>query len=284
MPSDAFGGFSVRTGYTDGFARSTDTLITTRACSDGTRPITVWSISGAVSGRGGARTLQMYLGSAARNMSVPAEANAVNTGWQNSTDWTTLSGASVQYGYRDASGSFYFARSSSSGANGVTTNNGVLTGYVGMNYQYYQGALPPALTLTPSSDGTSMSASLVAPSDNGGTPVTGYRLQRATNSTFTTGLATINLTGVVVVTDLVPGQLYYWRVTSRNLTTDTRGILGGPWSATQAVVQPDSNGVGRRWNGTLNEAMDMRRWNGTTWDAGTGKRYDTPDGWEELGA
>ena len=66
------------------------------------------------------------------------------------------------------------------------------------------------------------------PSDDGGSPITSYTVQRATNSTFTSGVQT--LTGITdtraVFTGLTNGTLYYFRVAAVNAVATAAGTTG----------------------------------------------------------
>jgi hypothetical protein len=65
-----------------------------------------------------------------------------------------------------------------------------------------------------------------------GAPATGFRIQRATNATFTTGLTTFNVGLVSTYSDgsVKAGVTYYYRVAPT-------GILGvGPWSNVQSKI------------------------------------------------
>jgi len=291
MSTAALGGRAARTGYTEQYARSNGTLVEPRACSDGTRPMRIINLYGAVSGRNATRTVQMYLGSSAVNLTVGAASQANDTGWQNSTDWDVFGGASVEYGYRNMSGSCYFARSSTSGTVGTygpdfgPPNYGTFTGTIGIDYEYYECASAPSIaTATASGDGTSISITLSAPSDNGGTSVTGYRVQRATNSAFTTGVATVDVGtgGSTTLTGLTPGATYYLRATARNAVTDAFSKLGGPWSGTVTRTMPEAIGLGRVRSGSSFVESDGRIRIGSSWVELAGKQW-TGSTWEDLG-
>lgn len=283
MATDTFGSFAVTTGFTTGYARSTDTTVQTRVCSDGTRPITILELRVCVAGRGASTTVECYIGNADGTYTFAAEANAGSPEWKNITNWTGNSNQSMTYGYQGATSQFYFARSSSSTV-GTTGPLGSFTGKVGMGYEYAQSPTAPSFSLTPGADGTEMTVNISAPSSNGDSTLTGYRIQRATNSAFTANLSTTSGTATApnLVTGLTPGQLYYWRVTARNGVTDAWSVLGGAWAGTQSATQPDVTGVGRYYTGTTFAEMEGRRFNGTTWDELEGRRWDGAT-WAELG-
>lgn len=291
MPTSAFGSRAVRSGFTEQYARSNGTLPLVRACSDGTRPMRIVDLYGAVSGRIANRTVQMYLGSSAVNLSVGVAAQANDTGWQNSSDWDVFGGTGVEYGYRNMSGSCYFARSSTSGASNTTGPNfgapnfGAFTGSIGMDFAYVEcPAAPSIATAVPNSDGTAITITVSAPSDNGGSSVTGYRVQRATNSSFTSGLATVdvNTGGSVTMTGLTPGALYYYRPTARNAITDAFGKLGGPWGGTVSATQAQAIGLGRTRSGTAFVESDGRIRIGSSWVELAGRQW-SGSAWLDLG-
>lgn len=84
--------------------------------------------------------------------------------------------------------------------------------------------------------GTSMVLSWNTPSDTGGLPVTGYVVQRALNSGFSSGLVTTNVSGTSLsFTGLAAVTTYYFRVaavnsagTSGYSSTASRATVAGP--------------------------------------------------------
>lgn len=64
---------------------------------------------------------------------------------------------------------------------------------------------------------TGVPLSWSVPTDNGGLAITGYQVQRATNSGFTTGLATSDITGTsATIGPLSSGTNYWFRVRAKN--------------------------------------------------------------------
>ncbi len=209
----------------------------------------------------------MYLGGSSVGIFVGAAGSAADTGWLDSSDWLAAGGGAVSYGYTSMSGRFYFARSSTGGPIGSFDGGGGFTGYLGMLYRYVQVPTAPTIvSVTPNTDGDAATVVLTDAADNGGSAVTGWRLQRATNAGFTTGVTTINSGSLTVaVTGLTPGVTYYYRAVARNYVSDTDGQLGGPWSATVSQAQPDPIGFGRVWTGSAFVTADARVWSGSAW-------------------
>jgi uncharacterized delta-60 repeat protein len=97
---------------------------------------------------------------------------------------------------------------------------------------------PQALSAT-SGSGT---ASLVwtAPSTDGGSAITAYRIQYATNSAFTTGVVAIDTVSATLgqtIGGLTNGTLYYFRVAALN------AIGAGTWTATSSGTPVAPTGV-----------------------------------------
>jgi hypothetical protein len=91
---------------------------------------------------------------------------------------------------------------------------------------------PSGLTATPS--GTSISLSWSAPSSDGGTSITGYRIQRSTdNRNWTTLKANSNSTTRSYTDNgLTAGTTYYYRVAAHNAVSEAHGTTySGPYSS-----------------------------------------------------
>src|SRR5690606_39122020 len=73
---------------------------------------------------------------------------------------------------------------------------------------------PSASDLSP----TAVTVSWLAPSSNGGASITGYTIQRATNSAFTQGLTqfTQGATLSRTFSDMLPSTTYYFRIRATN--------------------------------------------------------------------
>jgi len=109
-------------------------------------------------------------------------------------------------------------------------------------------------SLAVSGGSNSAVVSWISPADDGGTAVTGYLLEWATNSSFTAGAGSKNL-GVVTsdtVTGLTPGLTYYFRVRAKNaigngtvagyVSTKLGGVPSAPLSVT-AAAKPGLVGI-----------------------------------------
>lgn len=126
---------------------------------------------------------------------------------------------------------------------------------------------PAILNLAP----TSMDVDWVAPTDIGGAAITGYKVQRATNSTFTQDMVefTTGTTSLFNATGLEPSKTYYWRIAA----TNSAGT--GAWSTTVSgtTVSGMNYSTGTQWqavgvfvsDGATWEAAEVFVSNGTAW-------------------
>lgn len=108
-----------------------------------------------------------------------------------------------------------------------------------------------------------------APSDNGGTSITGYEIQHATDPGFTAAVTTSKTASPITLTGLLPGTAYYVRV--RAITS----YGSGAWSSTGTfkTISALFIGTGTSWvaglvhvgNGTSWVPATVRVGNGTEW-------------------
>lgn len=100
-----------------------------------------------------------------------------------------------------------------------------------------------------------------APADDGGASISGYRIQRATNSAFTAGLTEFNQTArSKAFTDLLPSTQYWFRVLAKN------SAGSGPWSSvlTDYTISGAYVSNGSAWRGA-----GVFVSNGSTWQPAT---------------
>ena len=140
------------------------------------------------------------------------------------------------------------------------------------------GSAPPAgppgppTSLSALSGDASITLSWVAPTFDGGSPVSGYRIYRDTSPNPTTALADVGLVTSLADSGLVNGQTYYYKVSALNANGE--GSLSNQASATPAAlvlpvtplpVLDDFN------RGFENPLSDSGRWsNGANGSAETG--------------
>lgn len=187
-----------------------------------------------------------------------------------------LSG-SFQERIYNTGGTMTFGRSSTDG--GTITDNGdggTWSGSIPGSLSYAEVPSAPQTPAASSVTPASATVTWTAPSDDGGASVTGYRVQRALDSGFTTSVVNFTV-GVVYTysdTTVTPGTTYYYRVFAIN-SVATGASTTGPASTGVSVTVKAG---GRRWDGSVevSTAVAMRwdgsaevpittavRWNGT---------------------
>lgn len=132
----------------------------------------------------------------------------------------------------------YDSGSSTNATTFVTAGNLYTDASLVGDYGYYTlPTSPQSISLTAGQG--QVSVSWTAPADNGGTSVTSYTLQRATNSGFTTGVVTTTgLTGLsTTVTGLTNGTPYYFRIYAVNAVGTAAGT-GSAWRTAASPVTP----------------------------------------------
>jgi hypothetical protein len=270
MPDVGFGGTAVNS-FTDQFAATDGIgLPGGRACSDGANRAGITALYAYSSG-----TIALILGSAATGY---FGGTLGGTGYVGTNLWIVSGGSATFTIQSQTISTFHFLRSSNgTGASRDSYDNPAWSGVIGGAYRYIQPPLAPTvISVVSNSDGDQATITLNTgtPVDDGGSGLTGWRVQRATNSAFTTGVATVNSTGITVMTGLTPGADYYYRAVARNALTDAAGVLGGAWSSTILLTQTDPVGLGRRFKSSTG-----------IWDVNDGKRYNASTGtWQPLDA
>jgi hypothetical protein len=276
MPNVGFGAKSTATTSFTGAGIYTPIGIgARRLAANGLGPQIITNVYGYLKGKGGTCVGTLYVGSSSlAGVSLPAAADAsVGTGYLKTSDWYIANGTTANYGFNRTSGaSFYFAR----GGSGTTydTSGGSWTGTAAGAYTYVQAPNAPGnLKITSTIMGQASvswnhagTGTPLVTGDNGGTVVTGSRLQYSLVETFGSGVTTVELSGIGTVTasitGLTPGATYFFRVASKNAVT-TAASTTSVWSSTKSVfvmvdaatayetLHPSRNAVATLQNGTF---------------------------------
>ena len=199
----------------------------------------ITSLGAFVSGRGATRTITLgFEGTAYGSPFTVASASSANdTGLQPASIVTNGGTDTFRI---SSSGSFYFGRG---GAGGPSSDRyGTL--FSNVLYGYYTYVSAPTAPLTPGVTAptpTSASVTWTAPSDNGDTPITGYRLDYSTSNVFTT-LTTVEVGNVLsyTVTGLTASTPYFFRILAENALT----AAATTWGAPSAIVSQTSGAGG----------------------------------------
>lgn len=235
--NNSFSSFPGNIVYRDGNAMATANL-----AANGNRPIKIHSCS--------ARSLTN--GSA-----------EINYGGSGVGTVFATSGGTFRFQCRNSGGTMTFARASGDGGTIVDAGDGgTWAGSIPGSLEWSGvPSVPLAASVSSPSPGVARVA-WSAPSDDGGQAVNGYRVQRATNAAFTTGVTNFELGNVLTYDDTtaVPGSTYYYRVFAKNATANAAGTTSVGTSG--MVVQIKSGGD--RWSGSAEIATTAAmRWDGT---------------------
>jgi Fibronectin type III domain len=234
--------------------------------ADGVAYMQIYQMRMGLSGKDASRTVQLAIWNTSNsrlantaNFTVAAATSAGQTFYQalttpllvNRTTTANLkmgfwvSGNGAVYYQRDDSGQTteidYDTGSSSSATTftgaGVLDANSSLVGAYGY---YTQPSAPASISLTAGQG--QVTVNWTAPTNDGGTPILRYTLQRATDSGFTTNLvSTTGLTGTsTTVTGLTNGTPYYFRIYAVNAVSVDASI-GGAWKVAASSVTPSAS-------------------------------------------
>lgn len=233
------------------------TLPQANICANGKRPLTVTQARGYMAGRGASRTVSIeFDGTATSNFTANAGSYAVDTGWKSlSKTYPDQQSAVIRF---NSSGDFYFGRAETAGttydAVGVTWG-GALCG----QFQWIEApgqAGRPSLTIN-SNDSTAVDIEWAAPDDDGGTSITGYRIEYW-RADIPSSVSTADVTGTqTTISGLTAGARYVFRVAAKNSVT-TAASTYAAFSSTRYI---DVTGTASGPSGTV----VMKVWNGSTW-------------------
>jgi hypothetical protein len=235
---------------------------------DGTKFIMPYQIRIAVSGKDGSRTIALGIWNSAltllartANFTVAASTSAPQTSYrdfQSNPIINTTTSGSIRFGFW-VSGKehVYFQRDATSQSGNIdydSTNKSSISNFTNSgrafsssslvgNINYY--TLPAAPTILNGTAGQGEVTLQWKPSsDDGGTALTSYTLQRATNSAFTSDLVTTTgiTTTSTTVTGLTNGTPYYFRVASVN-SVATAASTTGAYVTISEPVSPTASGT-----------------------------------------
>jgi hypothetical protein len=206
--------------------------------ANGSTACLITALYAHVQGRNAARTMVLSLGSAATGgIGVPAASNASNnTGWVGTNSWLVNGGSATFRATASPTGSFWYGRGG--GGSTIDSYGTPFSGNLAGGYRYVQApSAPQSVSVAVGSTSGTALVSWSAPADNGGTGVTGYRIEWATNISFTagTGNKSVGAVSSDTVTGLTPGSTYYFRVAAINAVT-TAASTWSTYSGTASVA------------------------------------------------
>lgn len=271
MGTSSFGGTSSNNARTDQHVSSGGIGFPVgRTAGNGKGPILITAVRGYASGLGAARSMHMILGPARTGtFSVAAGGSGASTGFRGVSNGLITNGGSGTF-TMVFSGMSWFAH----GGGGSTTDSyGTnLSGNLGGDFNYNE---VPSAPTSPSVTGSGTSATVhwSPPATNGGAAVTGYEVQYATNSTFTTGLTKVQVGVVASVTinNLTTGVTYWFRVCAKNQVTIAAGTSSVASSAVSLGVASGS------WASDGSHSFKA-----TITSAGTAPNYNSLQMWHNI--
>jgi hypothetical protein len=220
---------------------------------DGNKYISVTGLNLGISGRGASRTVSLglwesdlSLAANTADFSVSASSSARLTGVQPLVspllvNTTTTASLNVGAWVIDSQAVYYQRGVTGVGVNSIIydseantsisdfTNSGTLNADNTLIGSLEYATIPSQVgSVTATGGNTNVSLRWPTPASDGGSPITSYTIQRATNSTFTAGVVTT--TGVTgnstVITGLTNGTLYYFKVAAVNAVATAAGTTG----------------------------------------------------------
>lgn len=258
---------------------------------------------GGTSGSAGAARLGLWFSAGAyvkvANQTINGVAATVSsaTVLETATLNAVIQSGKTYYAGGWASASLASKRDTATGSFSSYTGNGTST-TVGTTYNpgnlyfqilyYYLPTAPGTPTVT-SKTSTSATISWTAPSNDGGTAVTAYKIQYSTDNTnWTTwneGTYSTTPSTSATITGLTPGQTYYFRVSAKNAVVPGYGdgvsLGNGTGGSFTSLTYTDASAVDWIYNsyssGPYSTASAATKlpggiYNGTTWAPLTSRR------------
>lgn len=266
MPTSAVNGHATpnaSVGFTEGWVSQSIGIPVGRAAANGQGPILVTALQLYISGRGSSRTVSVTLGSAGTgSFGVGASSSAQQVNLGISALFGNGGSATLQYNF---TGACYFGRYTGAGGT-IAGAFGSFSGYLAGVMTYAEAPTAPTLVSVTKS-GANAVVTIAGSSDNGGSAITAYRVEYATDAGFVAGGGAVEtLSSSVTITGLTPGLTYYFRVAAKNAVTNAAGTTS-TWSATRSLLMTTG---GKVWNGTSWVTGTVQVWNGTGWVAASG--------------
>lgn len=224
---------------------SVHTVPNFRADNLGTRTARLQYMNPWIAGRGGSRSCQVYCGrpsgssdpgfSYSSSFTVPQASSATLQG-NKSVTRKLLANTAYHFGVTQPGGTLFVARGNEAGP--IRRRDGEAQVWSeSMVIQVTYAEVPPAPDTSLGVDqatATSLRFRFSSAGD-GGSAITGWKVQYSKDPTFATGVTTIDSSGTSVVTGLDPDTTYYFRAAGRNAVSDANGAGHyGPWGTVRS--------------------------------------------------
>lgn len=206
---------------------------------NGNRPVYVSTAQFFVAGRGAARQLRLSIGGAANAITFAAAGSAQATGNIAINGLFPNGGTQVVRIEAIPTGSYYFGRAS--GTSGSVDYYGTTYGSLAGQVEYYEVPnSPTAVSVAQAALENAVNVSWTAPSNNGGSAVTSYKLKWSYNADMSG--STIISTGTTATTYKITGLTYgstvYVQVAAVNLVATNAGTSSVYSSAGSGFITP----------------------------------------------
>lgn len=218
-----------------------------RQMADGSRKVLVTHVRARVAGRSASRSIKFtFAGKSTSTFTVGAASHSVPlTSWRALTSPALCNGGSTSLGVT-MDGQVNFDRAgggSTQDGPGGTFNE---SGTIGGGYRYASAPTAPTIGTLVQNGPTEATLSWSTPSDDGDAALVGYRIEYATNSSFTSATTLdIGVSTSRKLTGLTPGTQVYARVSARNAVTeaaDSSSLYSGSVSVVLAAEIGDLDG------------------------------------------
>jgi len=233
---------SVSTSFTDRWVQTASGVAlptTGRVADNGNKPIYVATAGCYWAGRGATRTLALSVGGASTGSKTVGSAGSAQYSGQMAIGAVFANGGTVAVRI-DASptGSFYFGRASGTGSvDSYGTSFGALSG----SLEYYEvPTAPTAVSVAQAALENAVNVSWTAPSDNGGSAVTSYKVKWSYNADMSgsTVIGTGSTATTYKITGLSYGSTVYVQVAAVNIVATAAGTSSVYSSTASGFITP----------------------------------------------
>jgi hypothetical protein len=233
---------AISTSFTDRWvqtAAGVDLPTTGRVADNGNKPIYVATAGCFWAGRGAARQLALSVGGASTGWKTVGSAGSAYSSGQMAIGAVFANGGTVAVRI-DANGaqSFYFGRASGTGSvDSYGTSFGKLAG----SLEYYEVPnSPTAVSVAQAALENAVNISWTAPSINGGSAVTSYKIKWSYNSDMSgsTDVGTGSAATTYKLTGLAYGSTVYVKVSAVNIVATAAGTSSVYSSSASAFITP----------------------------------------------